>query len=84
MVLTEYRYGVRGIPSLVILDALSGGIVVAASETRGEVNYACRMGDDGIDQMFKSWLQRVPEESQVGGILTCANEKMSSNPLARS
>lgn len=57
-------YGVKGIPSLVILDALSGQIVVPVTETRQHVQRACNFGDSGIMTMVNDWFARVPQESR--------------------
>lgn len=57
-------YGVKGIPSLVVLDALSGQVVVPVAETRQDIQRACNMGDTGIHSMLDSWLGRVPPESK--------------------
>jgi hypothetical protein len=56
---------VNGIPALVVLDAMSGQIVVSMSESRAEVMQACQGGDDRIEEMFKSWIARIPRESLV-------------------
>lgn len=56
-------YGVRGIPALVILDAISGQIVIPASQSRQEVMTGCRGGDLSIDTMLASWLEQTPPES---------------------
>jgi hypothetical protein len=53
-------YGVRGIPSLVVLDAVSGQVVVPSSQSRQEVANACRSGEPGIESLLESWLSRVP------------------------
>mmetsp|Transcript_45871 Transcript_45871/g.53038 ORF Transcript_45871/g.53038 Transcript_45871/m.53038 type:complete len:1282 (-) Transcript_45871:153-3998(-) len=53
-------YGVRGIPAFVVLDAVSGQVVVSASESRQEVVTACRGGELRIEAMFQSWLGRTP------------------------
>jgi hypothetical protein len=58
-----YSYGVRGIPALVILDVVSGQIVIPASQSRQDVMTACRGGDSSIDTMLASWLERTPPES---------------------
>jgi thiol-disulfide isomerase/thioredoxin len=58
------RYGVRGIPALVILDAMSGQIVCSTEQSRTEVMQACQRGDEGIEAMFKSWLDRIPNDSK--------------------
>jgi hypothetical protein len=57
-------YGIQGIPSLVVLDAVSGNIVADASTARGEVIQACRFGETGIETLFKTWLSRVPSATQ--------------------
>jgi hypothetical protein len=57
-------YGVRGIPSFVVLDAVSGQVVVSANESRKEVVTACRGGDLRIEAMFQSWLGRTPASTQ--------------------
>lgn len=57
-------YSVRGIPSLIILDALSGQIVVTADQSRNEVVNACRRGESAIESLLDSWLERVPSDSK--------------------
>jgi len=56
-------YGVRGIPSLVVLDAVSGRVVVSPNESRQAVSAACQRGELGIERMMESWLERVPPET---------------------
>lgn len=56
-------YGVRGIPSFVVLDAVSGEVVVSANDSRKEVVTACRGGDLRIEAMFESWLGRTPSST---------------------
>mmetsp|Transcript_18760 Transcript_18760/g.41735 ORF Transcript_18760/g.41735 Transcript_18760/m.41735 type:complete len:1089 (-) Transcript_18760:816-4082(-) len=59
------RYGVRGIPALVVLDAITGAVVVPADQSRSEITGACRGGDNSIAQLVtESWLKRIPPESQ--------------------
>mmetsp|Transcript_3747 Transcript_3747/g.10330 ORF Transcript_3747/g.10330 Transcript_3747/m.10330 type:complete len:1064 (-) Transcript_3747:178-3369(-) len=53
-------YGVRGIPSLVILDAVSGQVVVNASASRNELVQATRQGEVGLERLLSEWLNRVP------------------------
>lgn len=60
----RFRFGVRGIPALVVLDSISGQIVVQASESRREVMQACQRGDEGIEEMLESWISRIPQDSQ--------------------
>lgn len=57
-------FGVRGIPSLVIIDSLSGRIVVSPDESRREVHQACQYGEQAIERLFHSWLDKIPEESK--------------------
>ena len=57
------RYGVRGIPSFVIIDAVSGQTVVPGSASRREVMEACQRGDVAIENLFRDWLQRVPADT---------------------
>lgn len=57
-------YGVRGIPSFVVLDAVSGQVVVPASQSRQEVVNACRGGEHQIEAMLESWLNRIPASTQ--------------------
>ncbi|KAL3902807.1 MAG: hypothetical protein SGILL_010689, partial [Bacillariaceae sp.] len=56
-------YGVRGIPSFVVLDAVSGQVVVPASQSRQEVVNACRGGEHQIEAMLESWLSRTPSST---------------------
>mmetsp|Transcript_20864 Transcript_20864/g.51228 ORF Transcript_20864/g.51228 Transcript_20864/m.51228 type:complete len:1124 (+) Transcript_20864:1238-4609(+) len=56
-------YGVQGIPSLVVLDAVSGRVVVSPNESRQAVATACQRGEEGIERMMESWLERVPPET---------------------
>ncbi|KAL3923498.1 MAG: hypothetical protein SGILL_001624 [Bacillariaceae sp.] len=56
-------YGVRGIPSFVVLDAVSGQVVVPASQSRQEVVNACRGGEHQIEAMMESWLSRTPSST---------------------
>jgi thiol-disulfide isomerase/thioredoxin len=62
--LLSTKYGVRGIPALVVLDAMSGQVVVPADASRGEVSQACSRGESGIEALLQSWLSRIPPESQ--------------------
>lgn len=60
----SFQYDVQGIPSLVILDAVSGAVVVDARQSRSEIQLSCRRGENGILEQFDLWLQRLPLESQ--------------------
>lgn len=57
-------YGVRGIPALVVLDAVTGQVVVPASESRRAVVTACSGGEKHIEALLDDWLQRVPQETK--------------------
>lgn len=46
-----------------MLDAVSGRIVVSPNESRQAVATACQRGEDGIERMMESWLERVPPET---------------------
>ena len=59
-----FRYGFRGIPSLVVLDAISGRVVVPPNQALQEVAMAFRMGEEAIENMMESWLERVPPETK--------------------
>jgi hypothetical protein len=81
----NYRYGVSGIPSLVILDAVSGQIVVNANQSRGEVVQACQGGDEKIERMWKNWLTRVPAEtSEILSMLELSCQDDHDDPTADS
>lgn len=63
--LLSATYNIRGIPSLIILDSVSGQIVVSLDEARQQVMQTCRRGDEAIRSMFEThWLDRVPLESK--------------------
>lgn len=54
----------KGIPSFVVLDALSGRVVVPPDESRQAVAMACRSGEHAIESMLESWLERMPHDSR--------------------
>ena len=58
-------FGVRGIPSLVVIDTMSGQIAVSPDESRREVHQACSMGEQAIERLFNTWLDKVPDESKA-------------------
>ena len=58
------EYGIRGIPSFVVLDAMSGQVVVSANASRNEILQACNRGDEGIESLFHSWMDRLPTETK--------------------
>lgn len=59
------RFGLLGIPALVVLDTISGNIVASTEESRPEVGRACQMGNDGIESLFSRWIDQIPEDSKV-------------------
>eukprot|EP00555_Chaetoceros_dichaeta_P009239 CAMPEP_0198259078 /NCGR_PEP_ID=MMETSP1447-20131203/8346_1 /TAXON_ID=420782 /ORGANISM="Chaetoceros dichaeta, Strain CCMP1751" /LENGTH=786 /DNA_ID=CAMNT_0043946359 /DNA_START=58 /DNA_END=2418 /DNA_ORIENTATION=+ len=60
------QFGVQGIPALVVLDTISGEVVVSKEHSRGEVTNACRGGNVSIEKMLMDdWLKRIPPESQM-------------------
>jgi Thioredoxin-like/PUB domain len=60
------KYNIGGIPSLVVLDSMSGRIVINNSESRSLVMQTCKAGTDAaIGTMFRTnWLDRTPSESK--------------------
>jgi len=58
------QFGVRGIPAMVILDAISGQVVSSIEQARNEVSQGCSRGDTGIEATFHSWISRLPTESR--------------------
>ena len=59
----KQMFGVRGIPSFVVLDSLSGRVVVSPDDSRKEVHQACHRGEQAIEGLFKTWLTKVPPET---------------------
>jgi Thioredoxin-like/PUB domain len=57
-------YGVLGIPYLVVLDSMSGQLVVPNTTSRQDIIQASKSGEEGISRMFQGWLGRVPEDSR--------------------
>ena len=57
-------FGVRGIPSLVVIDSMSGQIVVSPDVSRREVQMSCQRGEVAIEQLFQGWLDKVPAETK--------------------
>jgi len=58
------EYQVRGIPFFVVLDAVSGQVVVDGKSARREVMGACQRGEAAIEQLLEDWLRRTPAETQ--------------------
>mmetsp|Transcript_22090 Transcript_22090/g.48034 ORF Transcript_22090/g.48034 Transcript_22090/m.48034 type:complete len:968 (-) Transcript_22090:25-2928(-) len=57
-------FGVRGIPSLVVIDSLSGRIVTSPDESKRDVHQACQRGEQAIERLLLNWLDKVPVESK--------------------
>jgi hypothetical protein len=58
------KYGIQGIPSLVVLDSMTGQIVSDVRVSREEIVQACQRGDDGISSLFGTWMDRLPEATK--------------------
>lgn len=59
------RFDVQGIPALVVLDTVSGNIIVSKEVSKSQVNQACQGGDDAIETMYSMWVDQIPEDSKV-------------------
>lgn len=60
------RFGIQGIPALIVLDTISGTVVVQKEQSRSEVVSSCQRGDEAIKHLFtNTWMNRIPSESQV-------------------
>lgn len=60
---------------------ISGNVVVGPEVSRIEISNACQYGDDGIENLFVKWLERIPSDSQElydALILSCKN--VTSDP----
>ncbi len=69
------RFAIQGIPALLVLDSISGNIVVAQEQSRNEIMMACQGGEDEISRLFEQmWLNQVPLESKVSN---CIFEKVA-------
>ena len=70
------KYNVRGIPSLVVVDSISGQVVINNTESRALVIQTCHGGtDESIYSMFSAhWLSKTPVDSQqLLGLLALSN-----------
>ena len=75
------KYSVRGIPSLVVVDSISGQVVVNNTESRALVVQTCQGGtDESICSMFSThWLSKTPPESrQLLDLLAMSNDEISN------
>ena len=74
-------YGVKGIPFFVVLDAVSGQVVVPGSTSRQEFMGACQRGEAAIENLFKEWVDRVPDGTkEIMNMLeiSCAEDRVES------
>lgn len=76
-------FGVRGIPSLVVIDSLSGMIVTSPEESRRDVHQACQRGEKAIERLFHDWLDKVPIETKsILDILALSCEEVQASLVA--
>jgi len=61
------RFGVNGIPALVVLDSMTGDVVVNMQQSKSDVMRACQGGDEAIERLVKEeWLgQMLSMESRA-------------------
>ena len=60
------RFGILGIPALVVINAMSGKVVVSNENSHREVPAACRGATVSIGRMIvDGWLKCIPPESQM-------------------
>lgn len=74
-------YGVKGIPFLVVLDPVSGQVVVPGSTSRQEFMGACQRGEMAIENLFKEWIDRLPagtKEIMNMLELSCSEDRVES------
>lgn len=77
-------FEVRGIPSLVLIDSLSGRVVKSSDESRREVHQACRQGEDAIEKLFCNWLESVPDETKsILDILALSCQDEETSPSSK-
>ncbi len=62
--LSRKVYGIRGIPAVVIIDAISG-VVVSQEHVRNDIMRGCQRGDKGVVDSCNHWLTLIPEESKM-------------------
>ena len=77
-------FGVRGIPSLVIIDSISGRIVQPPEECRRDVHRACQQGEDAIEKLFNKWLDNVPDETKsIIDVLALSCQDQETIPISK-
>lgn len=47
-----------------VLDAVSGQVVIPANQTRQDVMNACQRGERAIEEMLDTWLERTPQDTR--------------------
>ena len=56
----------QGFPTLIVVDSISGSVVVPKEQARSEVSQACLKGDLAIEHLLENeWFERIPAESKV-------------------
>jgi hypothetical protein len=50
---------------VVVLDALSGDIVITSDRARDDVTNACRFGLQAIEKLVQDWIKATSDETQV-------------------
>mmetsp|Transcript_760 Transcript_760/g.1304 ORF Transcript_760/g.1304 Transcript_760/m.1304 type:complete len:849 (-) Transcript_760:1998-4544(-) len=76
------RFSVQGIPAIVVLDVISGNVVVAPEICRNEISHACQYGDGAIENLFMEWLEQIPRDSKElfdTLMLSCNNVTSEAN-----
>ena len=58
-------FTVRGIPSLIILDSISGQVVVPAEQSRNDIIQTFSNYDSIRHLIQNTWMNQIPEESQM-------------------
>ena len=82
--LLSMTYEVRGIPAFVVLDAMTGQVVVSTQASRREVMEACSRGEAAIESLLQTWLQRLaPESLEIIQMLemSCVQEREAAQDV---
>jgi thiol-disulfide isomerase/thioredoxin len=77
------KYGVRGIPALVVLDSVSGEVVVTSNDSRREISQACNRGESAIEALLQNWFARIsPETQEIFRMLelSCVEDRVNQSP----
>jgi thiol-disulfide isomerase/thioredoxin len=71
----DETYSVRGIPCLVILDSATGNVVVPGRESPQEILNAVVYGEEGLEGLFQSWIDRIPDAVHVGRVIPSTTDR---------